>query len=219
MQGLGAEVFGYSSALEGHAGAKHADMDALTLAGSLARQQTHEHCLGGHIASGRVDLRHVAVDLGLPTLGSADRPEAREVLGLHVGTRFVAHWPDFAPTGDRRVDDVGIDCFDLLVADAHSLGGTRPHIDQEDVAGLQQLVGSLAVSRRFEVEEQSALVLVPGHVPDRSAIDGRRYAGAQCARIDGGLLDVDHIGTERAELGRCPGSDHPERQIEDAHAF
>ena len=212
------QVLGDAQALQGHSGAQHADVDSLALAGAMPRQQAHEHRLRRDVARRGVQLREVAVDLGSPAARAVGRPEAGEVLALHIGAGLVAHCAELAPAGDCGVDEVGIDRAQLFVAHSQPLRRAVAHVDQQHIAGFDQSVGRVAIGLGFEVEEHSALVHVPGDVADGCAVDHGRAVAAERAGVDAGLLDVDDVRAERAQLQRGPGADQPEGEVEYAHA-
>ena len=211
------EVLADAHGLQRRARLQHRDVDALALAGALAGHEAHQDRLRGVVATGRVQLGEVTVDLVVALGGSGAAGEAGHVLGGRVRAGRVLHRAALAPAGDRAVDDVRVDPGYHVVAHAQPVGHAGPHVDEEDVACLQQLVGDRAILGRLHGQREAALVHVPGDVADRGAVDQRRHPRAEGAPVHVRLLDVDHLRAERAELYGAPRPHHPLREVEDAH--
>src|SRR5205814_1005884 len=145
--------------------------------------------------------------------------EAGEGLDLGVSCGALDHRAARAPTGDRAVDETGVDVAEGFIAEAQAVNDTGPHVVDEDIGGSDELTGDVEVELGLEVEEHLALVHVPRDVADGRPVDRRRHASTERGSEDARALDMDDVGPESAQVHGRPGANHNQRQVENADAF
>ena len=104
-----------------------------------------------------------------------------------------------------------------LPAEAEPVERAGAEILQEHVRLLDQLAEQLLAARRFQVERQAALVGVEQEEKEAVAVlDVAHVAARHIAALR--LLELDHVGAEKAEDLRAGGPRLVVRHVDDADA-
>ncbi len=192
--------------------AEQRGLDLLPDAGRLGAIEAGEHAAERQDRAGLVGDRD---DPGLERqaghrIGLGDAAE-RLRHGIGAGQ---ARMRAFRPVaGDRDVDDLRVDPFQVLVAEAVLLGRAGAEVLSEDVGALDEAVEDLAPFRGFQIEGEALHAAVVG----LEIGAGEAGNAARLARVVADLrnLDLDdlraqirhqHIG-DRARLRRGAGND------------
>jgi hypothetical protein len=148
------------------------------------------------------------------TAGDADLVEQAAVgQVIEVVAGAVAVGAVLAVAGDRAINDARVDCRYRLVADSQLVDDAGAKALDDDIrAGGEAHEGGDA-GGLLEVQRQAALVAIDQLEIARLAV---HCAGAACVVAGTGVLDLDHVGAEIAEVHGCQRSWQESAQIKDA---
>ena len=194
---------------------EHRDLDGLTLAGPLAREEGREQGRDHAVGAGLVgnDRRQETRLAGDDALQSG---ETRARLDDVVVGRLGAHRARGAIAVGRDIDEPRIGLLERLVFDAEASCRIGPVIVHQHVGGLGQLEQRLAAGVLLEVEHDRALGAIAAEIEGRHARIARRPEHARGVAF--GRLDLDHVGAEIAELLRRPRAQHDRGAVENSHS-
>jgi hypothetical protein len=125
----------------------------------------------------------------------------------------VAVRPVLAVAGDRAINDARVDCRYRLVADAQLVDDAGAKALDDDIRAGGEAHEGVDAGGLLEVQRQAALVAIDQLEIARLAVHG---AGAACVVAGTGVLDLDHVGAEIAEVHGCQRSWQESAQIKDA---
>ncbi len=171
----------------------------------------------------RIEARHQVADGCADLVGGAvaragDIHDAGLALHDHIVARAVLLRAAVAEAGDGGIDHGRPPRGHRLVAEAQTIHRSRPKILDQDVGRVDQAPQHLLAAPALHVERDALLVAVDGQEIGRLvALEGRRE-GARVVAL-AGLLDLDHLGPQVAQLHGAVGPRQHPRQVDDAQSF
>lgn len=164
----------------------------LALAGPLLVDQSSQHA-NGHVQRAQ-HVAHRGAGAGGGAIGPAGGAhQAAHGLTNDVITGALAQRARVAETGDRAVDDAGVDLFQHIVAQAQFLHRTGAVVLQHDIGLFDHLFKDLFAFRLFQVQGHADLAAVEVCVVNTVAVDKGAHLTSIVAAL--GVLDLDHRST------------------------
>ena len=218
--GAVAQVAGEVRAHQDHRHIEHGHIDALAASGALALEQRRREREGAAHAGGVVDRGGAEFDwVHVLGAGHGHDPGGRldhVVIGGLRSARAV-----LAEGRKRGVDQARIDRRERLVAQPQCFERAGPVILHEDVGCGDELLESVAIRRRLQIERDGALV--GGLREERGAHVAavERLVRAAGAALIGllGMLDLDHVGPEHGQLIGRKRPRQNMRDVDHTYAF
>jgi hypothetical protein len=205
---------------QNHRDVEHRQIDALAAAGALALEQGAGERKGGHRAGRVIDRRRAELDrVDLRRSGRRHQP-GRRLDHVIIGGLPAAR-PVPAERRDRAVDEARIDRRHRLPTEPQRIESAGTIILDHDVALRDQPLQDRAAGLVLQIESQRALVRGLGQVLRAHAAAVEGAVAAAAAGLIGlqGMLDLDHLGAEQAELIGGERAGQHMGEIDDADAL
>ncbi len=194
------------------------DVDALSLAGSLAGEERRKDGVRGEDACGDIGDGH-ARPVGLSPDGTRDAHEPPLCLNHEVIAGPVTVGPAVPVAGDRAVDQPRPQRLQGLVVQTPALHRTGPEILHQDVRPADQLSQDLQAALRFQVQRHAAFVPVYADEIGRFAPLGKGRPPRARVVPAFGSLHLDHLCAEIPQHHGAVRTGEDARQIKYAHPF
>ena len=194
---------------------EHGELDVLSSASSLPREERRGQGLGGGVRGQLVadELTHQLRVVGAGALGIAEA-----AVGLdHVVVDPLLSVGSFAPeAADREVDQGGIHGAEVFVPDAHAFDDPGAKVLEQHVRTAHELSQDLLSALVAQVEHERALAAV-------REVERAGHAAAVRSDVakdvsETGCLDLDHLGPLICEDRRRKGAGEHGRDVDDANA-
>ena len=200
-----------------HRGVEEGDVDVAAYARPLGVEETDHEPDHARIAAREVDDAHAA--LAGWSVGLAGDPHvARVALDQVVEAGLARPGPGGPEAAEGAADDARIHVLELGVGEPEPGGQIAPHVVEDGVGDLHEIVENGAARRVLEIEGERLLAAIERLEVERVLLVqvGRHVAGAVAAHR--GILDLDHLGAQVGEDLRAEGAGSELGDGEDADA-
>ena len=195
---------------------EHPDVDELSAAGAVPRQQGGRDAVGGEHPGDDVGDRHPEA-VGRPVLLAGDAHQPALALQNRVVARLAPPRAGLPEPGDGTVDEAGPPPGHLGVSQPHAIQRAGPEVLHQDVGALEQGVEHPAAVRVLQVEGDALLVAVDAQEVRALARLERRPPRAGVVPL-ARLLHLDDARAHVGEHHRAVGAGEDAGEVEHGHA-
>ena len=197
------------------------EVEETALAGAVRLHDGRDHHAGGEQRDDLVGIVDVhARDARLLALVAGQRSDARGGVERAAERDVHALRPGVALAGDRGEHQPRVGGAQVLVAQARAIEHAAAEVLDHDVAVLRQIADHALPGLRLEVERQAALVAI-GEAELRRAVPPAVvivHLADDAEGIEvGARFDLQHVGAEIGQHGRCVGAGGQKAEVEHAH--